>query len=264
MLAHLGALRHRGDDVGAHVLGVRAGVAHAPDPVDGGDRPQQLGEGRPPLARQVAAVGVDVLAQQRHLAHAVGGEALDLGDHVRGGAAALAAADGRHDAVGADAVAADRDLHPRLVGPLAHRRQAPAEGAVEAERADGVEPLARDQLAQARHLAGPEGDVDEGELLEDALLLALRPAAADGHDRVGALALDPLGVAQVAEEALVGAPPDRAGVEEDQVRVVAAVRRRVADPLEHAPHPLGVVVVHLAPEGGQVIPHAPDLRAPPR
>ena len=108
--------------------------------------------------------------------------------------------------------------------PLAHRRQAAAERAVEAEGADGVEPLARHQLPEPRHLSGPECDVHERELLEHALLLALGPTAADRHDGVGALALDPLRVAQVAQEALVGAPADGAGVEEDEVGVVAAAR----------------------------------------
>ena len=53
-------------------------------------------------------------------------------------------------------------------------------------------------------------------------LWAQQPA--DGHHRVGPLALDALGVAEVAQEALVGAAPDGAGVEEDQVGVVAAGR----------------------------------------
>ena len=44
---------------------------------------QQLGErARAAVAAQVAAVGVDVLAEQRHLAHAVAGEALGLGDEL--------------------------------------------------------------------------------------------------------------------------------------------------------------------------------------
>ena len=37
--------------------------------------------------RQVAAPGVDVLAEQRHLADAVGGERVDLGDELGGRAA---------------------------------------------------------------------------------------------------------------------------------------------------------------------------------
>ena len=90
-------------------------------------------------------------------------------------------------------------------------------------------------------LAGAEGQVDEGELPEDLLLLALRPAAADGHDGVGPLPLDALRVAQVAQEALVRAAPDGAGVEQDQVRVVAALGPAVPEILEQAVDALRIV-----------------------
>ena len=48
------------------------------------DPAQQLGEADARLLRQVAAVAVDVLAEQRHLAHAVGGQRLGLGDQLAG------------------------------------------------------------------------------------------------------------------------------------------------------------------------------------
>ncbi len=62
------------DHVLLHVLGVRAGVADPLDALDRVDPGQQLGEADPAVLRQLAAVAVDVLPQQRHLAHAVGGE----------------------------------------------------------------------------------------------------------------------------------------------------------------------------------------------
>ena len=71
----------RADHVLAHVLGVRARVADPLDPLDGVDRGQQLGEGCLVL-RQVATVGVDVLAEQRDLSHAVGGESPGLGHEL--------------------------------------------------------------------------------------------------------------------------------------------------------------------------------------
>ena len=63
VLAQRRQLGVRADHVLAHVLRVRARVADALDPVDRVDRPQQLGEARPGLLRQVAAVGVHVLAR---------------------------------------------------------------------------------------------------------------------------------------------------------------------------------------------------------
>jgi hypothetical protein len=56
----------------------------------------------------------------------------------------------------------------------------------------------------------------------------------------------------VGDEALVGLLADRAGVEEDQVGVLAPWRLGLAERLEHALHALRVVLVHLAPEGGDV------------
>ena len=87
------------------------GVADPADAGDGADGPQQVGEQRPDprvvvagLAggqREVAAVGVDVLAEQRDLGDAVGGQGVDLVDDVGERPADLAAPHGRHDAEGA-------------------------------------------------------------------------------------------------------------------------------------------------------------------
>jgi hypothetical protein len=82
-----------------------ARVANAVDAVDLVDRRQQPGEADPALQSQIAAVAVDVLAQQRHLADAVSGQALDLGHDLAGIAALLATAGRGDDAVRADAVA---------------------------------------------------------------------------------------------------------------------------------------------------------------
>src|SRR3954462_3432248 len=146
VLADRRALGHRGDHGRAEVLRVRAGEADPLDPVDGVVGAQQLLEG----AADVAAVGVDVLAEQRQLLHARAREALDLGQDLVGPAGHLAAAHRRHDAVRADRVAAHRDLHPGLEAALAVERQPPRESSLlgDPERAAldalaaGAEPLA--------------------------------------------------------------------------------------------------------------------------
>jgi len=71
-------------------------------------------------------------------------------------------------------------------------------------------------------LAGTEGHVHEWELLEDAFLHRLRPAAADPDHAARVLSLESLGFTEVADEAVVGLLPDRAGVEQDEVGLVAA------------------------------------------
>ena len=89
--------------------------------------------------------------------------------------------------------------------------------ALELEVALRGQRVAGQELGEPVHLPGTERDVDEREPLEDLLLDRLRPAAADADDRVGSLALEPLGLAEMRDEAAVGRLADRAGVEQDQV-----------------------------------------------
>ena len=128
---------------------------------------------------------VDVLAEQGHLADALGGEPLDLGDDVARPAAPLAAPDCRHDAVRADGVAPHRDLNPGLEAPLAaasgDRPRTIAPAGRRSSRAAAC-PAGAEPLAEMRDRAGAEGDVDEGIELEETAPLSLRVAAADGND----------------------------------------------------------------------------------
>ena len=249
-----GKLRVRADHVLAHVLGVRAGVAdplHAGHGVDAGEQLRERAR-RQAAPAEVAPVRVDVLAQQGHLGHAVGGEPLDLGHQLGRVARHLAPARRRDDAVGALHVAADADLHPALEVARPLRRKVAGE-ALELEVALRGQRVARQELGQLVHLPGPEGHVHERELAEHVVLDRLRPAAPDADHRAGAALLDRSRLAEMRDEALVGLLADRARVEQDQVRVRARRALRVAERLEHALHALGVVLVHLAPEGGDVV-----------
>ena len=102
------------------------------------------------------------------------------------------------------------------------RRQVPGE-VLELEVALRAQRVGGEELGQAVDLPGPEGDVDEREALEDLVLDRLRPAAADADDPLGVLGLQPLRLAEVGDEAVVGRLADRAGVEEDQVGLGALV-----------------------------------------
>ena len=110
-----------------------------------------------------------------------------------------------------------------------------------------------EKLGELVDLAGSERDVDKRKAREHFILDRLRPAAADTDDAVGILALQPLGVAEVSDEPIVGLLSDRARVEEDEVGVVLALGLGVAERLEHALHPLRVVRVHLAAERRDVV-----------
>ena len=85
-----GRLGHRGDDVVGERGRVRAGEPHPLQPVDLAAGAQQLAE-RQPVA-ELDAVGVDVLAEQRHLDDALVDERLDLGEDVAGAPVLLLAA----------------------------------------------------------------------------------------------------------------------------------------------------------------------------
>src|SRR3954447_16640291 len=125
--------------------------------------------------------------------------------------------------------------------------------ALELEEALRGDRVAREELSELVDLAGPERDVDEGELAEHLLLDRLRPAAADADDALGVAALERGRLVEVRDEALVGLLADRAGVEEDQVRVARLDDLAVAERLEHPLHALRVVLVHLAAERRDVV-----------
>ena len=218
----------REDDVLLHVLRVRRGVADAPQAVERVELVQQRGERRALAAAHRAAVGVDVLAQQRDLDDAVVHHVAHLGDELVVRPVDLAAARGGHDAVRALHVAAGRDLHPALELAGALGRQVAGE-ALELEEALGGQRVAGQELGQLVDLAGAERDVDEREVAEDLVLHRLRPAAADADDDLRVAALVRGGLAQVGDEAAVGLLADRARVEQDQVgvaRLLAPPRSR--------------------------------------
>jgi len=133
---------------------------------------------------QVPAVGVHVLAEERHLAHAVAGHLANLLHQLLEWTADLTAARGRHDAVRAHAVAADADLQPALERALAPGRETAGE-ALELEISLGGEGVAGQELREAMHLPGPERHVHEREALEDLILDRLRPASPHPMTRPG-------------------------------------------------------------------------------
>ena len=152
---------------GCDVTNRRRGIAGRPvGRAQAVDRPQQLGEVGPPvevelpaapafgvdvaearLGREVVAVGVDVLAEQRDLAVARRGEGPGLGHDLVEGPAPLGPATERHDAVGAGLVAAVDDRQPG-----ADRR-----GAMHAARDDGRGARIGQSIRRADH-----GPTDEG------------------------------------------------------------------------------------------------------
>src|SRR4051794_10951304 len=252
VLADCVAVGHRGDHGGAEVLRMRAREADAIDSVHGVHGAQQLCE----VAADVAAVGVHVLAEQRHLADAVARERFDLGQDLAPAPGDLAAPNSRNDAVRADRVAAHRDLHPGLEAALLVAGQAACEGSL----LPGPEGAARDALAaraqplgEVRDRTGPKSDVDERVELEYPLALRLGVAAADGDHSLRVAILQDSGIAEMRCEPSVRLLADRARVEHEDVRALRRGGLSQAELLEHSLDPLRVVGVHLTPESRDVV-----------
>ena len=231
---------------------MRAREADALDALDGVHSAQELGEVGP----EITAVGIDVLPEQRDLADALACQPRDLAQDLTGSPADLAAAHRRHDAVRADRVAAHRDLHPGLEPALPVHRQRAGELALVSDSESAARRLApgAEPVREMRNRPGPERDVDERVEVEEPLPLCLCVAAADGDHLLRIGELEHLRVAEVRREALVRLLADRAGVEDEHVRLLLGDGLPQSELLEHALDPLGVVGVHLAPERGDVVP----------
>ena len=186
----------------------------------------------------------------------LGGELAYLVDEIVERPADLATAHRRNDAERARVVAADLDGHPGRVVEFASRRQRTGErlGVV----ADGfVEDLddravlggQAQQLTGAMHVVRTEDDIDVPGPPAHQVAVLLGQAPADRDLEVGAAVLFDLEMAQQPVELVVGVLADAARVEHDDIGVFDLGRRFVAVGLEQPGDPLGVVLVHLAPEG---------------
>ena len=251
-----GRLCHCGDDVRRKVLGIGGREA---DAADAGlpHLPQKLREARP--AVEVPAVRVHVLAEEGDLAHAVVHQAGALLHYALHHAALLAAPHVGDYAVGAEVVAARHDGHPGVEGLRPVRGKVRGESAValrdvHLQRTRRVVEGIGDELGHRGQGAGPEDDVHVGDALAKLLAVTLCDAAANRHHAPAAGRL---------RRAYHG----RRHAVQVGVRVLAHAARHVDDyvrlfgrgdldataVIQDACDPLGVVQVHLAAKGLDVV-----------
>ncbi len=261
---------------------------------DGVDRPDELGQVGPAgqielaagpalgvdvpearLRRQVVAVRVHVLAEQRDLPIAGRGERARLGDDLVERPAALGAPAQRDDAVGARLVAAVDDREPRaerrtpgdraaghrrrprgreMVGRADHgppddRRRAGRRGSSDRGLGRG-QPEPIDQLG---FLVGAEEQVDRRVAAAQAVAVGLADRAAGQDDAQARVrGLQPVQVALPADDLLLGTLADRARVDHDEIGGLEAHRLGAARGQQLPGHLLGVAPVHLAAQRPQV------------
>jgi hypothetical protein len=249
-LRDLGVAR---DQAAAHRLRMRGEVAQPLDARHPRHLDEQRAEVGDAVVRVATAVGVDVLAEQRHLAHPLGGQCRDLGEHVVDRAADGLTAGQRHDAVGAGVAAAlhDRDVGGRAVG--ARLRQAVELFDLRERHVDHR--LRRtahrvEHLWQAVQGLRSEHQVDPRRALAQRLAFLAGDAATDPDHQARALRLPTLPAAEQREDLLLGLLADRAGVEQQHVgRLRIVDRREAVRTREHRTDLVRVVLVHLATEG---------------
>jgi hypothetical protein len=214
--------------------------------------PQQLAE-RGPVA-ELGAVGVHVLAEQRDLEHPVGDQRADLAQDVAGPAVLLLAPQGRHDAEGAGVVAAHRDRDPGRVdrpapGGQQRRERLQRLGELGLRLVPDASPL--EQGGQRGHVVGAVDHVDPRRAIGDLGAFHLGQAAA--HRDLHAVLLLGQQMTQVSVQPVSRVLPDRARVEHHHVRGLAVGRGPIAGLVEQAGQALGIVHVHLAPVGANLV-----------
>ena len=205
--------------------------------------------------RDVAAVRVHVLAEQRDLDDAASRETLDLGEDVADRARPLGPADQRHDAERAGVVAARGDRDPgaeRVVARRGERRRERLR-VLPHVHLRAVRLRLLQEVEQMRERVGADHHVDPRCLPLDQALILLREAAAHDDLEIGMPVLDRLQVPQVPVELVVGVLPDRAGVQHDHARLVDVVGGQHAVGHQQPSDALGIVLVHLAPEGADQV-----------
>ena len=214
------ALGHGAKELFRRVLRVAAHETDDEVARDGVDAPDEVGKIH--VLVEVAAVGVDVLPQERDVLIPRRDELARLTLDLVRMAGALAPAHIRHDAVGAEVVAPVHDRQPRLDAAVALLGDALGHAAVRGRDGEHAPVLGADgaqQLRKAPQLVRAEDKVDDAVGLFQLLghMLLLRHAAADRDDLAGVVRLGVRQRADVAEHARLGVLAHGAGVHDDDV-----------------------------------------------
>ena len=199
-----------------------------------------------------AAVGVHVLAEERHFLHARCGERARFREHVVEGPRHLLAARIRHDAEGAVLAAAFHDGDEGR-GAIHARRRKVVELLDLRERDVDLGMAGRaaacEELGQAMQRLRAEDDVHVRRAANDRFALLARHASAHADENAGTRALERLHAPEVGEDLLLRLLAHGARVEQDEVGLGGIGGLLVTlGGGEHVGHLVRVVLVHLASE----------------
>src|SRR6185312_2110704 len=249
-------LRHMGEGLDQAVVELermRGGEADALDAGHRRDMVDERGQVHHGAIHHRAGVSVDVLAEESHLAHALGRKLTHLLQYGLERAADLVPAGVRHDAEAAVPAAA---LHHGNEGrgALGARLRQAIElldlGKADIDHGAAGAAQLGDHVGQAVQGLRAEYQIDERGPLRDAFAFLARDAPAHTDQNMRSLRLELAPLAQHREHLLLRLLPHRAGVHQQYVGLGRIFRARETDAsLEHVRHAGGVVLVHLAAEG---------------
>ena len=230
---------------------MRGGEADALDAGDLVDPFQQLR--KRPLPFHRLTVGIDVLPQQHHFLDAAPDQRRHVPHDVVARAAHLAPAHPGDDTEAADLVAPLHDgdvgfgaVGLRKPGRILEIERIAVKGRF--HRAPGRLPGLFHHLRQLVHVVGAEHQVQVRRPPQQRLPFLLGHAPAHAQDDV-LLFLELTPPAERAVDLLLGLVPHAAGVQDDQVGVVHAVRGLIVRGPHELHDPRGVELVHLAAPG---------------
>ena len=247
-------LGHSVDGLGQQVFGVRGSkedtlytrIAHGT---------QQVGKAR--LAKQIATIGVDVLAQQCNLTHALAYQAGHLVDNLLERAALFATAHIRHDAIGTEVIAARHNGDPSVILGLTMPRHAHSIRVlvlIGANMTLAVQECLGNELGHMRDGMRAKDDIDVIDIGEQILTVALRDAAAHGdHALARRRRREALTRVALTVQTGVSGLTNAARHEHDNVSMLRIERHEAAIRVEQATHALGVVLIHLAAKGADKV-----------
>src|SRR5258708_23158244 len=252
-IIELGYVGIRLDQAVAEVERVRGGEAYSLDAVDRGYEMNQRRQIRKRAVRHRPGIGIHVLAEQRYLAHALLAQAFHFLKHLLEGTADFFAARIGDDAEATVLAAAFHDRNECGGARRAGRRQSVEffdfrKTDVDLRPAGFLQ--SPEHGRQAAPGLGAEHQIDERRARRDALALLTGDAAADADNHVWTLLLEQPPFAQQGEHFLLSLFANRAGIDQQHVRLRRIVGRgHAVGGLEHVPHLPGIVLIHLTAEG---------------
>jgi hypothetical protein len=102
---------------------------------------------------------------------------------------------------------------------------------------------------QVGDVVRPDQEIEVADACEELLSLLLGDAAGDREHETGVLRLQRRELADLAAELLLGLLTHAARIEDDEIGLLGGLGARPAARTQHFLHPVGVVRVHLTPEG---------------